>query len=459
MSSPTSGFIAEAVLQQLESLLFRHHMPKFWARYVDDSFVVIDLDQLLTFKKHLNAVFPDIQFTMEEEENNQLAFLDVLVCRNDCGDLRIGEDAVVNGIAAPRMMDGLGVGGLKSGEIVGGKDSSIETWGKEEEEEEEEEEGEWDEDYVMRAVGICDWDQRTYTTLEGKAEFMTVRSGRYSTGYIGEVPFVSKRLSQTTCYLGDVAFRCVYANNGSILGTHIVVPNITNVDRIYIASTYPVTVHRIEKHVRDKSSKDRFIVEENMHLTKCPEYMQTKLVWKFPGSVADRTDFECFRDGSRLCRGTTTTMEAGKCDVTVDGGNLIHTRTVNGTKNVLEFFYCHLSPSTPHHALTYNIDWRASKPIPPGGIPTDAPVTERRHAMKTTSAAKHLTGPLLIRCEDRTRFATGLARAGSQSTTLPRRLATGGHNLDKPTTPKNPNGGHTDAHNTFEETTCGDNLL
>ncbi|KAL7056446.1 hypothetical protein AAHC03_020591 [Spirometra sp. Aus1] len=247
----------------------------------------------------------------------------------------------------------------------------------------------------VRAVGICDWDQRTYTTLEGKAEFMTVRSGRYSTGYIGEVPFVSKRLSQTTCYLGDVAFRCVYANNGSILGTNIEVPNITNVDRIYIASTYPVTVHRIEKHVRDKSSKDRFIVEENMHLTKCPEYMQTKLVWKFPGSVANRTDFECFRDGSRLCRGTTTRKEAGKCDVTVDGGNLIHTRTVNGTKNVLEFFYCHLSPSTPQHALTYNIDWRASKPIPPGGIPTDAPVTERRHAMHTTSAAKHLTASSL----------------------------------------------------------------
>nr|VZI18681.1 unnamed protein product [Spirometra erinaceieuropaei] len=88
MGSPISGFIAEAVLQRLESLVFQHHKPKLWARYVDDTFVVIDQDQLLTFKEHLNAVFPDIQFTMEEEENNQLAFLDVLVCRKDCGGLK-----------------------------------------------------------------------------------------------------------------------------------------------------------------------------------------------------------------------------------------------------------------------------------------------------------------------------------------------------------------------------------
>nr|VZI08028.1 unnamed protein product [Spirometra erinaceieuropaei] len=83
MGSMISGLIAEAVLQRLESLVFRHRRPKFWARYVDDTFVVIGWDRVLTFKEHLNAVFPDIQFTMEEEENNQLALLDVVVCPKD----------------------------------------------------------------------------------------------------------------------------------------------------------------------------------------------------------------------------------------------------------------------------------------------------------------------------------------------------------------------------------------
>ncbi|BHF72488.1 hypothetical protein SprV_0401555400 [Sparganum proliferum] len=88
MGSPISGLIAEAVLQRLESLVFRHHRPKFWARYVDDTFVVIERDQVLTFKEHLHAVFPGVEFTMKEEENNHLAILDVLVCRKDCGGLK-----------------------------------------------------------------------------------------------------------------------------------------------------------------------------------------------------------------------------------------------------------------------------------------------------------------------------------------------------------------------------------
>ncbi|BHF74794.1 hypothetical protein SprV_0501788200 [Sparganum proliferum] len=82
MGSPISGFIAEAVLQRLDSLVFQHHKPKFWARYKDDTFVVIERDQVPTFQEYLNAVFPDIQFTMEEEKNNHLAFSDVLGCQS-----------------------------------------------------------------------------------------------------------------------------------------------------------------------------------------------------------------------------------------------------------------------------------------------------------------------------------------------------------------------------------------
>nr|VZI44402.1 unnamed protein product [Spirometra erinaceieuropaei] len=54
-----SGIIAEALLQRLESLVFQHHRPKLWVRYVDDTFVFIDRDRLLTFNKRLNAIFSE----------------------------------------------------------------------------------------------------------------------------------------------------------------------------------------------------------------------------------------------------------------------------------------------------------------------------------------------------------------------------------------------------------------
>ncbi|VDK85183.1 unnamed protein product [Dibothriocephalus latus] len=75
------NFIYSESEQRLETLVFQHHKPKFSARYADDTFGVIERDQMLAFKESLNAIFPNIQFTMEDEENNQLAFLDVFVRR------------------------------------------------------------------------------------------------------------------------------------------------------------------------------------------------------------------------------------------------------------------------------------------------------------------------------------------------------------------------------------------
>nr|VZI53306.1 unnamed protein product [Spirometra erinaceieuropaei] len=88
MGSPLSGFIAEAVLQRLETLVFATYKPKFWARYVDDTFVVLKWEMVWSFHALLDSVLPDIQFTMETEKTNQIAFLDVPVRRKVNGNLK-----------------------------------------------------------------------------------------------------------------------------------------------------------------------------------------------------------------------------------------------------------------------------------------------------------------------------------------------------------------------------------
>ncbi|BHF78699.1 hypothetical protein SprV_0602181200 [Sparganum proliferum] len=88
MGSPLSGLIAEVVLQRIEHLVFAKYQPKFWARYVDDTFVVVKTADIEHLKELLNSVDPDIQFTMEAETNNQLPFLDVLVRRCTTGQLQ-----------------------------------------------------------------------------------------------------------------------------------------------------------------------------------------------------------------------------------------------------------------------------------------------------------------------------------------------------------------------------------
>ncbi len=70
MGSPISGVIAEAVLQRLEQEVLPRCPPKFWARYVDDTFVVVERNRVDILWDQLNSIFPDIQFTRELEQNN-----------------------------------------------------------------------------------------------------------------------------------------------------------------------------------------------------------------------------------------------------------------------------------------------------------------------------------------------------------------------------------------------------
>ena len=57
--------------------------PKVWKRYVDDSFVIIKKDAVSSFHNTLNASDPKISFTIELENNGQIAFLDTLVSRRN----------------------------------------------------------------------------------------------------------------------------------------------------------------------------------------------------------------------------------------------------------------------------------------------------------------------------------------------------------------------------------------
>ena len=85
MGSPLSPAIANLFMEKFEQVALdtATHKPKVWLRYVDDTFVIwnhgeTELEHFLT---HLNRQNPNIQFTMEIEKNNSLAFLDVLVTR------------------------------------------------------------------------------------------------------------------------------------------------------------------------------------------------------------------------------------------------------------------------------------------------------------------------------------------------------------------------------------------
>ena len=62
---------------------------RLWDRYADDVFSVVKKTDVESFLKHLNEQDPNIRFTTEEEQNNELPLLDVRVTRQD-GRLRTG---------------------------------------------------------------------------------------------------------------------------------------------------------------------------------------------------------------------------------------------------------------------------------------------------------------------------------------------------------------------------------
>ena len=86
MGSPLSAVMACLYIEKLESEHFLKTIPRNskWLRYVDDVLVIssakTDFQALL---KRLNKINGNIQFTLEEENNGQLPFLDTVIIRDN----------------------------------------------------------------------------------------------------------------------------------------------------------------------------------------------------------------------------------------------------------------------------------------------------------------------------------------------------------------------------------------
>jgi len=91
MESPVSAILANLVMEHIEEIAIGSvpHPPKWWYRYVDDSNVCLPQEHLAEFHQHLNSINKHIQFTVEEEANNSIAFLDTRITRTEDGSVGI----------------------------------------------------------------------------------------------------------------------------------------------------------------------------------------------------------------------------------------------------------------------------------------------------------------------------------------------------------------------------------
>ena len=89
MGSPVSVVIAELSMQQIEAEIFNSSpWPIYlWKRFVDDVIAIVPSNNVDNFLDHINSINADIQFTCEKEQNNQLAYLDMNIQKQDNGTL------------------------------------------------------------------------------------------------------------------------------------------------------------------------------------------------------------------------------------------------------------------------------------------------------------------------------------------------------------------------------------
>ena len=85
MGGPASSTTREIYMQGYEhtAITIALHPPKVWERFVNDVYSILKRTHLENFFHHINNLHQNIKFTMEEESNGELAFLDTLLKRNN----------------------------------------------------------------------------------------------------------------------------------------------------------------------------------------------------------------------------------------------------------------------------------------------------------------------------------------------------------------------------------------
>ena len=85
MGGPASSTTAEIYIQSYKctAITTALHPPKVWEQFVDDVYFILKHMHLENVFHHINNLHQNIKFTMEEESNRELAFLDTLLKWNN----------------------------------------------------------------------------------------------------------------------------------------------------------------------------------------------------------------------------------------------------------------------------------------------------------------------------------------------------------------------------------------
>ena len=84
MGGPASSVVADN-----RALTTFENSPRIYERFVDDIVSIIKRKNLEQFHNHMNALHPKIQFTIEEESDGELPFLDTLLKRKPDGTISV----------------------------------------------------------------------------------------------------------------------------------------------------------------------------------------------------------------------------------------------------------------------------------------------------------------------------------------------------------------------------------